>query len=56
MIDLAAIRQTIEATPVAGRAAIVTRKWLEQVELELATGRAAQAHLAAIRATREARA
>lgn len=50
MIDLQQIRRTIEAAPEGGRAAVVKRSWLEEVERELADGRAAIAELAALRA------
>lgn len=46
-LDMAALRATIEAAPAKGRAAIVHRDWLEQVEREIIEGRAARAQLAA---------
>ncbi|HXH52553.1 MAG TPA: hypothetical protein VNH53_03865 [Sphingomicrobium sp.] len=55
MIDLAAVRRTIENKPSPTAIVAVSRRFLEQVEIELATGRAAQAHLAALQATRDAR-
>jgi hypothetical protein len=53
-IDLGAIRTTIDAMPAEGPGVIVTRRWLDQVELELACGRAAAAMLQAIGATKQA--
>jgi hypothetical protein len=54
MIDMKNLRRSIEALPVGGCAAMVTRRWLQEVELELVTGNAALAELAAIRAERGA--
>jgi hypothetical protein len=51
-IDLGAIRTTIG---LSGEGAFVTRRWLEQVELELACGRSAEATLRAIGATKQRR-
>lgn len=45
MIDLRQIRTIIETTPEGGRAAVVRRKWLEELERELLAGRAAMAEL-----------
>lgn len=36
MIDLAQLRQTIEVCPPKGRVAAVSRRWLEEVERDLA--------------------
>lgn len=46
-IDMAELRRTIEAAPLDGAAAGVSRAWLEQVERELREGRAARAMLSA---------
>lgn len=57
MIDLKQLRQIIERAPSPeSKAATVTRRWLEEVELELKTGAAALAELASIRSEREAQA
>jgi hypothetical protein len=39
-IDMAALRRTIEAAPVGGEGAIVSRRWLEQVERQLLAAQA----------------
>lgn len=44
------LRRTIAAAPAGGKAAIVTRAWLEQVEQQLIAGQAALAELEAVRA------
>jgi len=49
MIDRKILRSTIEGAPPEGDVAIVSRKWLEQVEAELEAGDAAAAELAALR-------
>lgn len=36
MVDLEALRRTIETMPPQGRVAIVTRRWLEEVDRDLA--------------------
>lgn len=35
MVDLEAVRRTIAVTPPNGNAAVVTRRWLEEVEQDL---------------------
>jgi hypothetical protein len=51
MVDLAALRRSIEATPPGGARWIeISRTWLEQVEIEITAGAEARAELAAIRA------
>lgn len=54
MIDLNNLRRAIETAGPGDRAAVVNRRWLEEVERELITGNAALAELAAIRAERGA--